>query len=228
MSKISKVNPNLMPPQNLALRQLVNEKANGNAQEFGIGLGLSKDSIGRLLRPDRYTGEFNPISANVKELVIQKYKLPSNWFEETALALEKRRESGEVEIPFIPSPNTTRSDAAKDGSVFGFDAPQNIVRQLPQYDYTFTLSGNLMLPSYRPGDILAVRDIESSAYRQWGKPHVLNTKQGLVIGRLYPYNSDGADDTYRCVPENKIYPEVIIPKSEISGIFLVVGFIRRE
>ncbi|MDR1717986.1 MAG: helix-turn-helix transcriptional regulator, partial [Prevotella sp.] len=56
---------------------------------------------------------------------------------------------------------------------------------------------------------------------QWGKVHVLDTTQGLVIKRIYD-----AGDSIRCNSFNPDYPDFEIPKNEIYFISLVVGLLR--
>ena len=56
---------------------------------------------------------------------------------------------------------------------------------------------------------------------QWGRVHVLDTTQGVVIKRIY---DDG--DSIRCNSFNTEYPDFSIPKEDIRSFNLVVGSVR--
>lgn len=91
----------------------------------------------------------------------------------------------------------------------------------PEYDFTIIIKGDSMEPKYEGGDEVACKRIDSTSFVQWGKVHVLDTAQGILIKRTY---EDG--DKIRCVSYNPEYPDFSIDKSEIYSMSLVVGLIR--
>lgn len=91
----------------------------------------------------------------------------------------------------------------------------------PEYDFTIIIKGDSMEPKYEGGDEVACKRIDSTSFIQWGKVHVLDTAQGILIKRTY---EDG--DRIRCVSYNQEYPDFSIDKSEIYSMSLVVGLIR--
>ena len=91
----------------------------------------------------------------------------------------------------------------------------------PEYDFTIIIKGDSMEPKYEGGDEVACKRIDSTSFIQWGKVHVLDTAQGILIKRTY---EDG--DKIRCVSYNPEYPDFSIDKSEIYSMSLVVGLIR--
>ena len=96
------------------------------------------------------------------------------------------------------------------------------INVLPDYDFTITVKGDSMEPKYEGGDDVACKRIDNTSFIQWGKTHVLNTSQGIIVKRIY---DDG--DKIRCVSYNsEAYPAFSIDKSEIYSISIVVGFIR--
>lgn len=95
------------------------------------------------------------------------------------------------------------------------------VRNFPTYDFTIVIRGDSMAPEYQSGDEVACRKIDSTSFTQWGKTHVLDTSQGIVMKRIY---DDG--DKIRCVSYNKDYPDFSIAKNEIYSTNLVVGVLR--
>lgn len=91
----------------------------------------------------------------------------------------------------------------------------------PDYDFTIIIKGNSMEPKYEGGDEVACKRIDSTSFIQWGKVHVLDTAQGILIKRVYENG-----DKIRCVSYNSEYPDFSIDKSEIYSMSLVVGLIR--
>lgn len=91
----------------------------------------------------------------------------------------------------------------------------------PNYDFTIIIKGNSMEPKYEGGDEVACKRVDSTTFIQWGKVHVMDTSQGIVIKRVY---EDG--DKIRCVSYNPEYPDFSISKDEIYSMSLVVGLLR--
>lgn len=107
------------------------------------------------------------------------------------------------------------SDAVKAGDC----EMRPVVHVLPHYDYTITIKGDSMEPKYESGDIVAIRKV--SDFVEWGKTYVLDTEDGAVIKRLYDNN-----DSYRCVSYNNEYPDFLVRKDSVFGVYKVVGLIR--
>lgn len=95
------------------------------------------------------------------------------------------------------------------------------VRNFPTYDFTIIIRGDSMEPEYQSGDEVACRRIDGTSFVQWGKTHVLDTAQGIVMKRIY---DDG--DKIRCVSYNKDYPDFSIAKNDVYSMNLVVGLLR--
>ena len=95
-----------------------------------------------------------------------------------------------------------------------------IIHQLPFYNFTMFIKGDSMSPRFESGDEIACRQIDQSRFIQWGKPHVLDTTQGIIIKRVY---EDG--DKIRCTSYNPNYSDFSIPKEDIYSMSLVVGLV---
>lgn len=91
----------------------------------------------------------------------------------------------------------------------------------PDYDFTIIIKGDSMEPKYEGGDEVACKRIDSTSFIQWGKVHVLDTAQGILIKRVYENG-----DKIRCVSYNPEYPDFSIDKDEIYSMSLVVGLVR--
>lgn len=96
-----------------------------------------------------------------------------------------------------------------------------VVKLFPRYDFTIRVTGRSMEPELYAGDEVACLHIGESRFLQWGRVHVLDTTQGVVIKRIY---EDG--ESIRCSSYNKDYPDFLIPKEEVRSYNLVVGVIR--
>lgn len=95
-----------------------------------------------------------------------------------------------------------------------------------QVDFMIEVEGSSMYPKYNSGDVVACRIIEKSSFIQWNKAHVIATQeQGIIIKRIRESNTPKA---YTMVSDNKDYPPFDVPKTDITGIALVVGVIRLE
>lgn len=96
-----------------------------------------------------------------------------------------------------------------------------VIPTFPSYDFTIIVKGDSMEPKIEGGDEVACKRVDQTSFIQWGKVHVLDTAQGIVIKRIY---EDG--DKIKCVSYNPEYPPFSIDKSEIYSISLVVGLLR--
>lgn len=93
-----------------------------------------------------------------------------------------------------------------------------VISAFPVYDLTISIKGDSMEPKYEGGDIVAIRKID---YIEWGKTYVLDTADGVIIKRLYD-----AGENYKCVSFNKEYPDFLVDKKLVYGVYKVVGLLR--
>ena len=96
-----------------------------------------------------------------------------------------------------------------------------VIPTLPDYDFTIIARGESMLPEFHSGDELACSMVEESSFIQWGRPHVLDTAQGIVVKRIF-----NLPDAILCKSTNPDYPDFEIPKEDIYHLAMVVGVVR--
>lgn len=96
-----------------------------------------------------------------------------------------------------------------------------VVAAFPKYDFTIRVTGRSMEPMYFSGDEVACLRVNEARFLQWGRVHVLDTTQGIVVKRIYENG-----DTIRCVSFNPEFPDFCIPKEDIRSYNLVVGALR--
>ena len=97
-----------------------------------------------------------------------------------------------------------------------------VIPAFPKYDFTIVTRGDSMEPEFHSGDELACAFVSNSRFIQWGRPHVLDTAQGVVLKRIFDDH-----DNIRCKSINELYPDFSIPKDEIYHVAIVVGLIRQ-
>lgn len=96
-----------------------------------------------------------------------------------------------------------------------------VIPTMPRYDFTIVARGDSMTPVIESGDELACRFIKESAFIQWGRVHVLDTAQGIVVKHIFE-----SDDNILCRSNNCNYPDFLVSKDEIYHMALVVGLLR--
>lgn len=117
-------------------------------------------------------------------------------------------------------------------SVFSFtDRDVKAYYKIPKFshkkvDFMIEVEGSSMYPKYNSGDVVACTIIKDSTFIQWNKTHVIATReQGIIIKRI---KKGLEDDFLTMVSDNNSYDPFEVPKTEITGIALVVGVIRLE
>lgn len=98
-----------------------------------------------------------------------------------------------------------------------------IIGSFSKYDYTILVNGDSMEPEFHSGDEVACLALTNGDFIQWGKYHVLDTKQGILIKRIF----DGGDYIICRSEEFDLFPDFKIHKSEVFNLGLVVGMLRR-
>lgn len=136
-----------------------------------------------------------------------------------------KQDTQEISIetrPRIPFEAAAGSLSIAIGSVHQNDCEHiPIIPTFPRYDFTIVTRGDSMLPEFHSGDELACAFVKESSFIQWGRVHVLDTAQGIVLKKIF----DGKKNIV-CKSINKEYPDFEVPKDEIYHIALVVGLIR--
>lgn len=152
----------------------------------------------------------------------EMFKSNSSGITLSSSGLMKEKEEIVETRPHIPlTAAAGRLSEALDG-VAEYECEQvPVVRSFQKYDFTITIQGDSMFPKYESGDTVACIRIKNSAFLQWGRVHILDTTQGIIMKRIY---EDG--DKIRCVSFNPEYPDILIPKNEIFSISLVIGQLR--
>ena len=100
------------------------------------------------------------------------------------------------------------------------------VPDFEKIDFMIRVKGSSMYPKYNSGDVVACRKISQESYIQWNKTHVIGTlEQGIMVKRIRQSKEPGS---YLIVSDNPSYEPFDLPKSDVTGLAIVVGTIRLE
>lgn len=196
---------------------LANHGTTANAISGGISAVQNK--LSRQLREAA-------ITADTIQLILDKFPdVSAEWLlrgQDVPKVEEKHLDVPVKTLPRIPVKASAGSLTTMMDGITEIQCEQfPVVHNFPKYDFTIHISGDSMVPYYISGDEVACLRITSATFIQWGRVHVLDTSQGIVIKRIYDNG-----DTIRCVSYNPDYPDFNVPKDEIFSYNLVVGTLR--
>lgn len=201
------------------VRQVI-EMAGMSVSKFAEKVNIGQTTLNNQLLEKR------ALSIDVLNKILNAFpELSAEWLlrgKGSMYIVTESRESGETRprIPFDAAAGTLT--VGVDG-VMPYQCEQMpVVRAFPRYDFTILVRGESMAPEYQSGDEVACLYVRESTYTQWGRVHVLDTTQGVVIKRIYDRG-----DMVLCKSDNPRYEDFSIPKSEVFNIALVIGLIRR-
>lgn len=222
-----------LPYANLKLWEIVEKETDGNISKFSEMIGLSPQRINRLFFEDKRSGNYPKVSDEVRMATIETFELKPDYFMLPANELEvnpledlkdefnKLPEDNMISLaPHIPTKAAAGGTGGVSDCIMRRDCEfRPVVKMIPKYDMTMDVKGDSMVPKYENGDIVAIRKVVDVI--EWGNVYVLDTADGVVIKRLY---NDG--DKFRCVSYNKEYDDFTVEKSNVYGVYKVVGLIR--
>lgn len=192
-------------------------------RKFAESIGLPQTTISSLFQRG------NEPNVSIVQAILNRYtEISPDWLltgnSSTFIDPTKRKkditkEQTRPRIPYTASAGSLTS--AVDGVTEAECEQIPVITAFPSYDFTMFVKGDSMYPNYEGGDEVACKRIDSTSFIQWGKVHVLDTAQGIVIKRVY--DDDG---NVKCVSYNKEYPDFTISKEEVYSMSLVVGMIR--
>jgi len=195
--------------------------------EFSERIGIKQANLSHI----ENKGE--KISIDVINKIISNFDINIEWLftgkgekqrkEVTQASKTANKVIEEETRPRVPYSAAAGSlSVAMDGVTANQCEQMPIIKAFARYDFTILAHGDSMLPEYHSGDELACLHIKNSSFIQWGRCHVLDTAQGIIVKRIF---EDG--EFIRCVSDNEYYKAFNIHKSEVYNIALVIGMLRR-
>ena len=165
------------------------------------------------------------VNSDAIEKILAKYPtLNLDWLftGNGAMLLGEQLDASIKTLPRIPHDAAAGSLTDAVDGVTEFQCERvPVVAAFPKYDFTIRVSGRSMEPMYFSGDELACLRVNEARFLQWGRVHVLDTTQGVVVKRIYDNG-----DSIRCVSYNPEYSDFNVPKEDIRSYNLVVGALR--
>lgn len=224
----------ILPPINQRIKDLIDDKYNGNITKCANDLGYkSSQKLNRLFSVDQ----------RLTDLQKKEYKFPtpstemladiSNLFDVSLDYLIKgitSQMNTEHQVPFYESDVT--------GSLVGsFDdikeTPSFYVDFKPFNDCIayFPIYGDSMYPKFSSGEIIAVKEVTNRSTLLWGEAHLVITdateNNMRTVKTVHP-----CDDDPSCLILRAANPEyrgdTRIKKEAILNIYLVKGKIRKD
>lgn len=187
-----------------------------------LSLSIAKSIIENKILLKDIAKKFKVEENYIKRIVyddIPKSEIDIPMLQDILSYTNQKEEQTRPRIPYTASAGSLTS--AVDGVTEAECEQIPVITAFPSYDFTMFVKGDSMYPNYEGGDEVACKRIDSTSFIQWGKVHVLDTAQGIVIKRVY--DDDG---NVKCVSYNKEYPDFTISKEEVYSMSLVVGMIR--
>lgn len=90
-------------------------------------------------------------------------------------------------------------------------------------ELALTVSGDSMEPMLQDGTIIFIKRINDQAFIPWGHTMVLDTENGAFVKDIYPANEP---DKVVARSKNAKYPDMIIPRGSIFGIYRVLNAVK--
>lgn len=215
---------------NQRVTEIINNLFNGNKRAFAMHIGVNPSVIENIVGKRQSAPSFditNKILTSIEHI-------NTNWLmlgkgemllpdENTAPPVCKPEQEEETRprIPFDAAAGSL--SIALDGITKEQAEQVPVIRAFSKYDFTIIAKGDSMFPDVHSGDEMACLYVRPMSFIQWGRFHVLDTSQGVIVKRIFD------DDEYiLCKSENSdLYKDFRIHKSEVYNLALVIGLIRR-
>lgn len=204
-----------------------------NDNQITMDAGLSIGLIGKAKKSGKAMN-----SINIEKILLAYPDLNPNWLLTGRGKMTISPENGSIPIVRHTSETYREEDiitrpripydaaaGALSTAVNGISQTQcerlPLIPTFPNYDFTIITRGDSMLPDFVSGDELACSFVSEKSFIQWGRVHVLDTAQGIVVKRIF-----NQCNSILCKSINQDYPDFEIPKEEIYNIALVIGLVR--
>lgn len=136
------------------------------------------------------------------------------------------RQEDTIELPLIPINAMAGVLSGNSQSFMEYDCEKYIVPAFGGADFLIRVQGDSMTPTYTSGDIVACQRVPlDRIWFQWGKAYVIDTRQGALVKRIEPSETEGCISIHS---DNPKYKPFDLPTEEVSGVALVKGLIRVE
>lgn len=164
----------------------------------------------------------NKLRSRFPEINMTWLLLGSGPMLEASLQSEESSASAESRVPLLPV-------SAFAGPIRAFSEGQlreqceTIYSPTRGADLALTISGDSMEPMLHDGTIIFIKRINESAFLPWGHTVVIDTENGAFVKDVFPGQNE---DQIIARSKNPKYPEMVIPKSSIYGVYRVLNAVK--
>lgn len=231
----SKVNPDDLPAANLAVYEFIRERSL-TVKSLAKKIKSSPEGVSRLFKQRTYGKgaderlDYPSLTYHMKAAIQKEFNLPSNYFDKKVeaisnLRLVRKGGYGSRNVRLIPHCATPPQDADPAKIVTSVYDPQ--IEMFPAYDYTLTLMGDSMEPTFRAGDVFAIHTEKDYENLELGRVFAVVLEDGSsFIKRLNPVPGDKRK--LIVVSDNNKYAPYTIEKKKITYLGKAVGLLRKE
>ena len=97
---------------------------------------------------------------------------------------------------------------------------ENIIQPVLGAELAIVVNDDKMAPEYPMGCKIFVKRIDADNFINWGSDYVLDTKDGILFGKLFPSSED---DRICCKSCNAKYPDVNLKKDCVLSYYKVLA-----
>lgn len=96
------------------------------------------------------------------------------------------------------------------------------VSDFEKSDFAIRVTSDNLMPAISQNDIAICQLLTKNSYIQWGRPHFVATRQGIMLCQIQSF----ANDIYTVTFTNPLYGPVSINRVDLLGLAMVVGTIH--
>lgn len=216
------------------LQAITDEIYNGNKTAFASEIGVRPSVITNFTGKRKGKPSFEILQKimkftdiNIRWLMTGEGEMTVNNEEKEKFRDTPVRVPDEVPggIPLIPM-DAMAGAFTGEMTIMENECERYIIPNMHRADFMIYISGDSMMPSYFPADIVAcVRVPIKDVFFQYGRVYVLDTNQGAIIKRI---EKSDDEDSILIVSDNEKYSPFTLHLSQVRSIALVIGLIRLE
>jgi len=199
-----------------AIDYILKNRKNINKSYIANSLGISNSKFSEILK-----GRMN-VGIDSIAMLCDNFRINADWILMGKGNIKKGDSSTYKELT-VYRQNELTSFKEEEMSICK-DRNAILVADFNLGDFAIRATSDSMSPEITPNDIVVGKKVSvNSPFTQWGKAHIIVTEQGIIICNIQKGKDD---DTLLVTYANERYMPIEIPKSEISGMALIIGIIH--
>lgn len=197
------------------------------ARDVAKYLSIADASVSRYV-----SGRTSPSKENMDQLLNNPYgwdttALNSSGITVNSLVSGHSSNSVSIQGCLNSSPSSSKAEPTKMipivqlNDVIDSEAKSSqIASPIPSATLAVRITGNVMEPKYKHGDVVYCLRVNEKAFIEWGCIYALDTENGVIIRRVERGNKESE---IRCVSINGQFAPIDINMKYIKGWYKVIG-----